>query len=125
MPIHGRISFGGIEVRGFNQRYLAPVPESVGRDIFPGFAAVAGEVDETGVAAGPDQISVQAGGRDGIDDAVSSLLRVLDRGRAFRLLIAWMPRRSGQIRADDFPMQPAIEGLHYILCAEIKCLFVE
>ena len=77
MTIDGGVSGCWIEVRGFDERDFAPGSEFGRRDVAPGLAAIGGEVNAAGVAAGPDFIGAQRRGRNGVDDAVAALLGVL------------------------------------------------
>ena len=61
MTIHRGVGFRRIEVRSFDQRYLAPVARRLRGNVFPGLPAVAREMDQAGVAAGPDQICRSSG----------------------------------------------------------------
>ena len=69
--IDGGVDGVVVEVRGVELRHLAPGRHGGRRDVLPGLAAVAREVDQAIVGAGPDDVDVEARGRDGIDDAAA------------------------------------------------------
>src|ERR1019366_1297574 len=87
MAIHRGPGGAGVEVRGFNLGDLAPCREAGRGDVGPRLAAVARQVDQAGIAAGPHHAGAQRRGRDGINDAEAEFAGVFggygDGGRGF------------------------------------------
>ena len=78
MAIHGGVGGAGSEVRGFDVGDFAPVSEAGRRDVGPGLAVIASEMNETSVASGPEETDRDWRRRDGINDAVAAGFGVLD-----------------------------------------------
>ena len=58
--VDGRIDGVVVEMRGVELRHLAPRRHARRRDVLPILAAVAGQVDQPIVGAGPDHVHVEA-----------------------------------------------------------------
>jgi hypothetical protein len=112
-----------VEVRGFDLGDLAPCRETGRGDVGPRLAAVARQVDQAGIAAGPHHAGAQRRGRDGIDDAEAEFAGVFgghgDGGRGFGVARIGAGI-AGEIARDLLPGEAAIGGLQQVLRAVVE-----
>ncbi len=87
-----------------------------GRDVLPGFAAVAGEVHEAAIAAGVNEVLFERRFEDVIDGVVVFAARAFvgERAAAISLFCGII---AGQVGADGLPVQAAVGGFkQHIRC---------
>src|SRR5262249_17506664 len=114
-----RIGSVRVEAAGVELRHLAPGGQPRRRHVFPGLAAVAGDVDQAVVGAGPDGAAVAVRRGYGVDDAAARLVRQLrraetaDAGGRLRLL-------ARQVGADDLPAFAAGAGLEQHVAGQVE-----
>src|SRR5579875_4144759 len=103
MPVNRCVSRRGIEMGGFDQADFAPFCKALRGDVFPGFSAVARELDQSVIGADPDFTRAQSRRSNGVDDAA--------------LRLALRSRPHSQIRTILLPARAAIGCFEKILRA--------
>ena len=106
----GHVCRSSIAGRGFDHANRAPFGHGFGRDIFPVLAAVASDVDEAVIGAGPDQIFLHRRFDDRKNCVVNFDARIVfgDRPTRCRLFGFVIAR---EVRTDNRPTHPGVGGL--------------
>ena len=109
----------GIEVGGVDQRHLGPRFEGRRGHVLPGPAAVHGDVDQTVIASGPEDVLAEIRRRHGVDD--TGMASDCGGGRGV-LPDAGRNKRvgPGQVRADPGPVPAAVQGLPHGVGGEVQ-----
>ena len=139
MALNGSVGDGGVEVRGLDEGDARPGCETGGGDVGPGFAAVAGEGEDAGVRAGPDEVGLDVGGGDGGEGAVATGDGVAGVGgfsgdragdgvavgggdgvRNAAGVGGGFGCGAGEVRGDFGPVEAAVGGLEDVLGAHVE-----
>ena len=104
--IYGGVRHERVEVRGFEQRDLAPRREARGCDVPPRLPAVVGHVNQPVVGPDPNETGLPSGRCDRVDHAPMLALLGVERGERAQSR-GHVIRRACQVRTDGFPAPPA------------------
>ena len=102
VTVHGGVGGAGVEVRRLQHADLRERCQARRRDILPGGAAVARELDHAVVGAGPDLAGRHRRGREGVDGRAIRWARwspAAPARAAGRALPEWLPRVGRRLRA--------------------------
>src|SRR5262249_6493158 len=122
--VNGHVSRGRIVARGFDVGERSPLRKvgNVFGEVRPGFAAVAGQLQQTIIGSSPDHAGVlrRFGNSEhhaGIFHA--NVVRCETAGAAHSALVV-----ARQVRTDDLPAVAAVGGYMHVLAADVHLVMV-
>src|SRR5260370_5284864 len=122
--IDGGVDSSRVEVRSLQNGNLAPGSKLRRSDILPGLSAVASELNQAIVCAGPQRACFLEGGCEGINRAAMLSLFGVARGKSPEIRGDFR-RLARQVRTDDLPRAAAIGRLEQNICGEIESARIE
>src|SRR5215471_7149619 len=124
VEVNGYVSRGRVVARGFDVGERPPLRQvgNVFGEVRPGFAAVAGQLQQTIIGSRPDHAGFLRRFGNGEHHAGifhADVIRCETAGAAHSTLVV-----AGQVRADDLPAVAAVGGYVHVLAAHVHLIMV-